>query len=1408
MSSVDNRIVDMQFNNTQFEHGISTTISSLDKLKSALGLSGASKGLDNVQTSADKMHFGTLEGGITKVSGAFLAMSTVAITALSNITNQAISAGTQLVKSLTVDPIKAGLSEYETNLNSIQTILSNTSAKGSTLKDVNAALEELNTYSDKTIYNFSEMARNIGTFTAAGVDLKTSTEAIKGIANLAAVSGSNAEQASTAMYQLSQAISTGTVKLQDWNSVTNAGMGGEVFQNALKETARVHGVAVDDIIKKEGSFRESLSAGWLSSDILTETLSKFTGDLSEAQLKSMGYTDKQVEGILKMGVTAVDAATKVKTMSQLVNTLQETAGSGWAQTWQLVLGDFDEAKILFTNMNDVLGGMISASADARNKVLGDWKNLGGRTVLIEGLTNIFNGLMDVLVPIKEAFREIFPAKTGQELYDLTVKFRDFTKNLHMSDETATNLKRTFKGVFAIFSIVGEVIGGAIHVVSKLVGALFAGSGGFLSFTGGIGDLLVAIDNAISKGGLLSGFFNGLGTILALPVKLLSGLASAFGTIFSGFDTKAAATVNNSLGAISGSLSPIEVIINSVRGALKSLSAGFKPVLTQIAEGLGAIGRGFVDAFSQGNFDSMLSAINTGFFGALVLAIRKFLKGGLGSIFNGGIVGSLASTFGALTDTLSAMQQNIKAGTLLKIAGAVALLVASVIMLSTVDPGKLSTALGGIAATFTQLLIAMAILTKIGGTAGFLKIPMLAAGMIMLSTAVFILTMAVRNLADLNWEQLGKGLAGIAGILVVLIAAMVPLTAMSGGITRLSAGMVILAVGIRILVASVAALGALSLEELAKGLLGLAAALVIIIAAMYIMPPSMLLTAASLVALGVALNLISAAMSSMGGNSWSEIARGLAALAGALAIIAAAMYLMPPTMIFTAAGLVVVGLALTIIAGAMALLGGMSWGEIGKGLTALAGLLALLALGLTAMLAALPGALALVVAAASIAVLAPALLLLSSISWGGILKGLIALAAAFAIVGGAAFLLAPVTPVLIGLAAAVLIFGAGLALIAVAQLAFASAFALTISALSVGTGVIVGTIQVIVSAIPAALKAVGEGIIAFASAIAKGGPSFVAAFTTLLTSLLQAIINVAPKIREAFAALLNNALSLIVEFYPKIAKTALGLLLTFLSAISNNIYRIVTIAVDIITKFLDAIAANLGKIVNSAANLVIQFVNALANTIDDRSEELGKAAGRLGVAIIKGMLKGIAGGVGEIVNAVKNAASSALDAAKRRLGINSPSKEFALIGQYVDLGFAQGIDKYAHKVVSSAQALGDDALSTVKTTMEKLSDVAASNVEMSPVIAPVLDLTQLQADAAKINPLFAANPLAATLTYSAASRLAGEQGIERPIHFPKQADGSRTVSFEQNIYSPKTVSAIDIYRQTRNQLSLAKEALNA
>ena len=434
---VDERIVEMRFDNKQFESNVSQSMSTLQKLKQSLNLKGASQGLNNLNIAAKRVDMSPLGRGVEAVSMKFSAMQIMATTALVNITNQAVNAGKRIVSALTIDPVRSGFKEYETQINAVQTILANTQKEGATIERVNAALDELNAYADLTIYNFTEMTRNIGTFTAAGVDLDTSVNAIQGIANLAAVSGSTSQQASGAMYQLSQALSSGTVRLMDWNSVVNAGMGGQVFQDALKETSKLLGTGAEAAIAAEGSFRESLKTGWLTAEVLTETLKKFTTSganeyvaeytglsieavkaaldeaearygeadaiekASEALAEKSGKNKEEIKSALQFAKTAEDAATKVKTLTQLWDALKESAQSGWAQTWRLIVGDFEEAKSLYTPLFDFLSGIINKMSEARNTLLASALGKG-----FKDLASKFNAVLEPIEKTADSMKKV------------------------------------------------------------------------------------------------------------------------------------------------------------------------------------------------------------------------------------------------------------------------------------------------------------------------------------------------------------------------------------------------------------------------------------------------------------------------------------------------------------------------------------------------------------------------------------------------------------------------------------------------------------------------------------------------------------------------------------------------------------------------------------------------------------------------------------------------------------------------------------------------------------------------------------------------------------------------------------------------------------------------------------------
>lgn len=396
-TTIDNKVVEMRFDNRNFESNVKTTMSTLDKLKHALKLDGVAKSFDGITAASKKVNMSGLQNGVETVRASFSALDVVAVTALANITNSALNAGKRIVSALTIEPVTSGLREYETQINAVQTILANTQKEGTNVKQVNAALDELNEYADLTIYNFTEMTKNIGTFTAAGVGLKESVQAIKGISNLAALSGSTSQQASTAMYQLSQALAAGKVSLMDWNSVVNAGMGGQVFQDALTRTARTLGTGVDEAIEKYGTFRESLTKGnWLTTEVLTETLAQLSGAYTEAELISQGYSKEQAADILKLAETATDAATKVKTFTQMWDVLKETAQSGWAQTWRLIFGDFEQAKSLFTPLTNFFSGIIQSFSDARNSLL---ESTLGKT--FSGLAKTVTGALEPIQKVTD-----------------------------------------------------------------------------------------------------------------------------------------------------------------------------------------------------------------------------------------------------------------------------------------------------------------------------------------------------------------------------------------------------------------------------------------------------------------------------------------------------------------------------------------------------------------------------------------------------------------------------------------------------------------------------------------------------------------------------------------------------------------------------------------------------------------------------------------------------------------------------------------------------------------------------------------------------------------------------------------------------------------------------------------------
>jgi tape measure domain-containing protein len=1420
-SSIDERVVSMKFDDVQFQQGIKTTLDALDQLNKGLKLEGATKGLNDVSTAAKGITLSNIGDNVASIADKFKTFSVVAITALANIATQAISTGAQFVKSLTLTPLQEGLSNYETQINSIQTILANTSQFGTKLSDVTTVLGKLNDYANQTIFSFADMAHNIGTFTAAGVDLKTSEQAIKGIANLAALSGSNTEQAATAMYQLSQAIAAGKVGLQDWNSVVNAGIGGHAFQEALFNTAKVMGTikdvplseTFDQWTKKGNSFRNSLQDGWITAGVLTQTLSQFTGDVTDQQLKSLGYTQQQITQIQAMAQTAKGAATELKTFSALTAALHDESATAWASSFKIIIGSIDQAKEVFTGLDSVIGGYIMSSAAARNAVLSDWAALGGRTAIIQSVVNVFHALIAVLTPIKEAFRDIFPPTTGKQLADLSFALERFTAKLVIGKETASDLKRIFEGVFSVLGIVKDVVVDAVKTFADLFGMVNTGGGSFLSTAAKVGDFLTNLKKSVEAGQGIKKFFQDFETVVLAVVTAFQALGEEIKKGFGQVDNVATPAIDR----IQARLSTFGQIGKNVEDAWNAIVKAYDAVVRAVTPAVHAVenffhqlDQAFKDTFGGNGIDfhGFLDAINTGLIGGLVLIFKKFLDGVKNSGFSGKLFDAIKEPLEQLTGVLKAMQTQLKADALEKIAIAIALLTVSVVALSLVNSDKLTVAVTALGVMFGELAATLDILTKMTKSEGIIKLPLMMASLFLLAGAIDLLVISVVALSKLDWNGLAKGLTGLAVILGVLVGYM-QLMPDNAKMISMGIGLIVFAAGVKILASAVTDMASLSWEEMARGLVGVGAvltALLLFSKFSEVGQKKNLFTDTGLLVMALAINLLANAVTQFAKNSWEDLAKGLLVIGASLNIIGLAIDKMPKDAVVKGLAILAVAGAMDILAQAIKSMGGMSWTEIGKGLLVMAGALIIMVAAVEGMEAGLPGAAAILVLVASLALLVPVLKAMGDLSWTEIGKSMLVLAGVFVIFGVAAALLTPVVPVMVLMGAAVALLGVGMLAAGAGVFLFSLALTALAAAGAAGTAAIVFMIEQLASLIPAVMTQLGLGIIAFAQTIAGGGAAFTAAFTTILLSLINAVTDTTPKIVEALFSMLQKLLQVLLDHEPKMVDMGLKLLIGLLHGIANNIGQVVTTATDVVVNFINAIGASGLRITQAGINMIINFMNGLASQIRGSSDAMHAAAWNLASAIIDGMTGGLFSGVGKVISAAKNVAQSALDAALHLLGIHSPSVEFMKIGRFSAEGMAVGLDAYAHVVSNSASGLGQAALDSLRTSISGLSNVVSGEMNLQPIITPVLDLTDLKKNAGQIDKVLAGTKTLSTdisLT-QAVNAAADVQANTNDLAGVRATNN--TYNFNQTNNSPKALSEADIYRQTKNQLSVVTKGV--
>lgn len=1398
MTTVDERVVAMKMDYAQFEKGTSATTKALELLKKALAFDKENKSLTDLQNTTKTFSLQGIADGVEGIMGKFSALSVMGITALATITQKAVDAGLQIAKSLTIDPIKAGFDEYELKMGSIQTILANTARYGTQLPEVTDNLEELNKYADKTIYNFGDMTKNIGLFTNAGIRIGDATSMIKGFSNEAAASGTSAQGAAGAAYQLSQALSAGTIRLMDWRSLQNVGMGNKNMQNGLIEIADAMGTLTANSIDAatvQADFNGSLEKNWLSADVMSTYLKIMAGDYDAASMAALGLSEEQIKAFQAQAKMGEDAATKVRTWTQLIGTLQESVGSGWSETFDLLIGDFDTATELWTGVNNKLGPIVDAMSDARNNLIEAFVNAGGRDAVIGTLSSAFNTLMDIIRVVKRAFTDIFPPVTGEQLAALAKTVQEFVEGLRPTPKVFREIQSVAKGFFAALDIGRMIFVEIAKVVGTLLSALFGLGGGVLEVGANFGDSIVQFRDWLKEGTVIENVFGRISKALQTVIGWIAELGK---------------WTSDTLGAIS-----FQKVWEGIATAIASVGKALGTAWEWIKEVFGNIKDAVKAFFETMDFNVLIGMLNLGALGGIAFilkkafdGIKKIMEGGIMGLFKGaggeggGIIDSIKGIFGTLTDTMENMQATLKSAQLVAIAAAIGILAGAVLILSTIDTAQLYISLGAMGLMFAQLSGAMIVLDKFTSSGGAVKMGAIGVSMVLMASAMVILAAAVKIFATMDWEELARGFSALAVGMGIMVGAM---TLVHSKVFA-AASMLIMATAITILAGALKIMATMTWDDILRGMTVLASSVAILVGAMTLMH-SKVFAAASMLVIAVAMTVLAGAMKIFGTMSWDEIGRSMVLLGGSLAILAVALELIH-SKVFAAASLLIISAAMTVLAGALKVMGSMSWDEIGRGLTVLAGSLAILAgaMALMGIPLVLLGAVGIVAAAGALMMLAPAMKLLGTMSWDAIGRGLTVLAGALGILAIGGVLLLPAIPAFMGLGVAIALIGAGVFLAGVGLAGMAAGITALAAAGTVGAEAIKMALLTLIDLIPLAMAKLAEGIIQFALVIAGGATEFTAAMTTLLMSLITAIQTLAPEIINTLVMLVMMMFDTLVENVPKLVDGGLRLLTGILDGIANNIGKIIDSATNIIVNLLDGIGRNIPKIVQAGADLVLDFINGIAKGIRDNTQAFIRAGNNLFKAIVDGVAQAIENGGNLLAWAGKRIGNAIIEGAKNALGINSPSKVFRdyIMGSVFE-GLDDGTEGGLKSAARAGSTIGDNVINGAKQAISAAGDLMRGlNINTNPVIKPVVDLSEAQKSTAQLAGMFGTQQLDLAATYASAEGAADavdEAGVL--VGAGASVREGDTYIYNQTNNSPKALSESTIYRQTKNQLSNVK-----
>jgi len=1256
------------------------------KVSDSINVSGApmEKLAGDVSSSVGSINgsIGTIGNGVTAVSQKFSILAGAAAVALGNIATNAIQTGKQVVESFTLDPIKDGYSEYELKMKSITTIMTNT---GRSVGDVNKVLNDLNTYSDKTIYAFSDMTTAIGSMASAGIGLEDAGHVVKGFYNAAAATGVEANRMGSLLQTaLIPSLNRGYMGLQDFRQLSDAGFG-EGFKKTALEVAREMGKTVDQTT----AFTDELQKGWLSTDVLIEATKRFE--------QNKAYEN---------------AATKVKTFTAFMDTAKESVGSGWAQTWETVFGNVDQAQDLWTPMSNIFGDMVSESANARNAMLDQWTKMGGRDNFVSALINSMKMLTGIIKIVKSQFKDVFGVTAEKQAKALNNAFKALAKIMEPTSEKMNRFKDIARGLASLLQLALTPI--------RLFGSLLKnmipkGTGtGILDMVAALGRWITSVNDSVQKGEGLKNIFKGI---------------QEAGKGFNKF---------------------VDSIVSGIKNMTKGFG-GFKAVGAMVSKIFSGIGESIQGLFGKFNGIDWSNIAVMGTFIAFAKQIsgvtKNFKSLGKGIADAGESIGNIFEVFDKLTDSLSAFTDNIKADTLKKIAISLGILAASILVLSYVKTDKLITSLAALTVALKVVQGGLVSISK--ADLNVAKVMAASLAMNAVASAMLIMSAAVKVFSTMDLGELAKGLGGVAAAMVIMTAGLKSLGKVGPGVLAGSAAMILVADALTLLMVPIKMMSKMSLKELAKGIGGVAAAMGIMAGGLkgiskVASGPQVLAASAALVGMAAAMGIMSVSIKSLGSMSWESLAKGLTGVAAGLGVMVAAAKLMTPksaagllgmassmlilsvalksmgsmswgslgkSMVALSGGLIAMGLAMKFIGGnasgaaslmimasamlpmaaAMKIMGSIPMDQIGAGLVGFAGAIALLvaaSMGLQgaagAMASLVIGSVGLGVAAGAMLIMSAAIKALASVDAGDLAKSIVALAAGMAVLVVAGMAMSGASLGFVALGAGLALVGVGIMGLGAGVYDLAQAF-MTLSKIDMSKAVknlvlavheglkLIPTVTKaiidafdqllagIVQVMPNIVKALGsiiDGLAdllpnvvnflvkfldAFMTVVPKIGevgrkilnefllgimielPLLIQTASVVITALIDALVQLVPRIAEAGLMILQGLLTAFAEHMPDIIQAGTDIIVNFLLGIASGIGQIAYAATQIIIAFITAIGDNALMIANAAADTLIKFVNGLADAVDTKGPELNAAVWKLMNAIVNNIINFISGG---------------------------------------------------------------------------------------------------------------------------------------------------------------------------------------